>query len=788
MRHWIVFIFAIFVAVFALDLRAAESTPAPISPAQISPAPREVTVANNNSGNVPIATSLLAPTADAISQRPTVRMVGTTLLVDGVPTGMRAIEYRGEPLVELKKLGFNAVAMSTRPTPSVLQEARVCGLWIIASPPSPAELSNPRGSGFDAVPLTDPLYDRVLFWNLGEGLVKGDLATYAQWSAQLRSVCPDRFLMGQPESGIWDFSRLVDVVLIGRAPILTTQSLENYSRWQQEVPRLVRPDTPIWGTIQTQPDPHLISQWQLFGVPASETAALTYEQVQLLVHLAIGAGCHGLVFQSNTPLLGSDPDTEYRRRVLELVNHELMLVEEWFSRGDPVDTISPTTSGTQMAIVKTPRSRLLIPTTAPLETQYDLGPAPPGEARYIVPGVPDTYSAYQLLPGDIGGLRTQRIAGGMEIVLEESTSQSLVFFTEDPTVLTTATQRSRQLGQRMAQLAYELATRRVDSFEKTYEQLRQMQVSRAIPTVGQIPILTLPEQESLIASTRRWAELCAEFYASRQNASAYTQAERATRGVRLVERDIRREATRYDLNNSMLPTSVSFGTMPAYLAWRNRAQGGAREANRLPSGDAESAVAWQQNGWSVEEHKTAGVATFAQIVPRAAHSGRGGVELLVHETEPKSMPALFETAPMWITSPPVPVRLGEVLCISFWANIPEPLHGTQDGLIVMDTLGGEALAVRVGATNGWQEFAVYRVPPFNGHCKLIIAVGGGGRVWIDDIAITGVSYLTPPTPQTPSPSQPNPWQRLNPLQYLPAMPNMPNIPTPWRGGNSSETK
>lgn len=736
--------------------------------------------------NIPIATPLATSTSEANRPRPSVRMVGTTLLIDGVPTAIRAIEYRGEPLAELKRLGFNAVMMTTRPTPGILQEARLSPIWLICSPPSPAELTSANSSGFSAIPLTDPIYDPVLFWSLGEGLVRTDLATYAQWTANLKSMNPDRLLLGQPESGVWDFSRLVDVVLMGRSPIFTTQRLENYGRWQQEVPRLVRPDTPIWGTIQTQPDPRLISQWQLFGVSASETAALTHEQVQLLVHFALGAGCHGLVFASQTPLLGSDPDTEYRRRVLELINHELMLVEEWFSRGDPVDTVAPVGSGVSMALIKTPRSRLLVPMTGPYESQYDVGLAPPGEARYIVPGIPDTYSAYQLLPGDIGGLRATRIAGGMEIVLEESTSNAFVFFTEDPAVLTAATQRARSLGPRMAQLAYDLAIRRVDQFEKTYSALRQMQASRTLPTVEQIPILTLPEQDSLVASTRRWIELCADFYASRQNASAYTQAERATRGVRLVERDTRREATRFDINDSMLPTSVSFGTLPAYLAWRNRAQGGARDANRLLSGDIEAGAAWISAGWTIEEHKMTGVATFAQVIPRAAHTGRGGLELLVRETEPKSMPAVFETAPMWITSPPIPVRLGEVLCITFWANVPEPLQGTQDGLIAMDTIGGESLALRVGPTNGWQEFALYRIPPYTGHTKLIFALGGGGRIWLDDIALTGVSYIATPTttPNSPtSPNAPTPWQRLNPLQYFPTMPSMPPLPTPWRSGD-----
>lgn len=735
---------------------------------------------------IPIAQSLFSVTnaAATSARRASVRMAGSTLLIDGTPTGIRAIEHRGEPLVELKKLGFNAVWIAGRPSQQILQEAKMCDIWLIATPPSLSELTQKNPTGFNAMPLTDAIYDKVLFWNLGEGLLKKDLAIYAQWAATLKSVCPDRLLLCLSESGVWDFSRIVDVILFHREPILSSQGLDQYSQWQRITPRLVRPDTTIWGGIQTQPDPRLIAQWQLFGVSAGETASLTYEQIQLLTHLALGAGCHGLLFSSQTPLLGNDPDTEYRRRVLELVNCELMLVEEWFSRGDAVDDVaSLTAGGIKMALLKTPRSRLLVPIAHQRQTQYDLGPAAPGEVRYIVPGVPDTYTAYQLLPGDIRALRSTRIAGGMEVVLEESTAHSLIFFTEEPSVLTAATQRSRELGQRMAQLAYELALRRVDNFEKTYAQLRQMQAARAIPTVDRLPVITLTEQESLIASTRRWIGVCSDFYASRQNAAAYLQAEKATRGVRLVECDTRQEATRYDLNSAMVPTAVSFTTLPSYLTWRNRAQGGARDANRLTTGDFENAISWQNAGWSIEEHKLNGVITRAQITPRAARSGSGGIELFVGESEPKAFPAILETAPIWINSPPIPVRLGEVLCITGWINIAEPLVGSTDGILIMDSLGGETLSLRVSQTSGWQEFAAYRVSPIDGQIKIIVAMTGGGRIALDDFAVTGVAYAANEPPAvSESPNVPY-WQRLNPIQYLPNRPNFPslqNMPNPWQ--------
>ncbi len=64
--------------------------------------------------------------------------------------------------------------------------------------------------------------------------------------------------------------------------------------------------------------------------------------------------------------------------------------------------------------------------------------------------------------------------------------------------------------------------------------------------------------------------------------------------------------------------------------------------------------------------------------------------------------------------------------------------------MIFDSLGGEALAERIGRTNGWKQFALYRVAPQSGAMYVTFALSGLGEAWIDDVA---VQVLDAPMPQ-----------------------------------------
>jgi len=166
--------------------------------------------------------------------------------------------------------------------------------------------------------------------------------------------------------------------------------------------------------------------------------------------------------------------------------------------------------------------------------------------------------------------------------------------------------------------------------------------------------------------------------------------------------------------------------------------------NLLPAGDFENLQAWLGSGWEHIQHPVTGVTPRADLVPEAARSGTLGLRLAVTATDSEQVPQLVESAPVWIASAPVNLDARTLVAIRGWVRIPEPIQGSADGLLVIDSLTGPALAERIQANDEWQEFVLYRVYPQSGPLRLTFAMTGMGTAYIDDVSIQTLAPA--PTP------------------------------------------
>ena len=121
-------------------------------------------------------------------------------------------------------------------------------------------------------------------------------------------------------------------------------------------------------------------------------------------------------------------------------------------------------------------------------------------------------------------------------------------------------------------------------------------------------------------------------------------------------------------------------------------------ANRLPGGDFENLEMMVRDGWRHFQHVTPGIQTAADLVPDAAHSGRLGLRLTARADNPENPPAIIEMPPLWVTSPAVPVLAGQIVRIHGWVNVPAAIIGSVDGLLVVESLTGEEMALRLDKT------------------------------------------------------------------------------------------
>jgi hypothetical protein len=158
-------------------------------------------------------------------------------------------------------------------------------------------------------------------------------------------------------------------------------------------------------------------------------------------------------------------------------------------------------------------------------------------------------------------------------------------------------------------------------------------------------------------------------------------------------------------------------------------------ANRLPGGDFENIEMMVRLGWRHFKHELPGVKTDADLVPDAAHSGRLGLRLTARAENPENPPAMIEMPPLWVTSPAVPLEAGQIVRIHGWVNIPRAIIGSVDGLLVVESLTGEEMALRLDKTSGWREFTMLRIVPQSGPMALTLAMTGLGEVLLDDLTI-----------------------------------------------------
>lgn len=680
------------------------------------------------------------PAAAALSDEPghtsagtsnSPKLSGSTLLIDGHPFFPRAIQYQGEPLAELERLGFNTIWMSQQPSSELLADARQRGMWLIGPPPLAPAAQAPAADV--SIPVVGPGFDRVLAWDLGAGLREAAVDEVREWSERIRAA--DRHngrpLVCRPDAQLAAYSRVADLLLIGRWPLGSSLEMADYGTWVRERPRLACPGTPIWSTVQTQPARTLIDQLAILGRGEPPPTTVPSEQIRLLAYAAVAAGSRGLLFESQSPLNADDPDTRIRAATLELLNLELSLIEPWAAAGQfmaMVTSRKPELTAVTAAVLRTDRARLLIPMWSGRGAQFVAGQSTRRNISLIVPGAPDACSAYELVPGGLKTLFHERVTGGVLVTLDDFGLTSLVMLTQDPLAITRLRRRTEQIGPRAAALERELAAAKLRTAERVHGAL----TARSAP---------LPQAAQWLAAARESLQASESRLAARDDAGAYRSAQVAERSLRLLERAHWESAAGGLRSPVASPAAVFFATLPWHRAMMDFVATARPEPNRLAGGDFEDLGALLQAGWQLFRHLPPRVAAESNLSPAAAHNGRYGLRLSARATEPNAQSLLLESPPVSVETPPIQFPAGGLICIRGWAHVPAAITGSVDGLMITDSLGGEALAERIDTTVGWTPFALYRVVPPSGQVKITFALTGLGEAWIDDVS---VQLLQPP--------------------------------------------
>ena len=344
----------------------------------------------------------------------------------------------------------------------------------------------------------------------------------------------------------------------------------------------------------------------------------------------------------------------------------------------------------------------------------------------------------------------------MRVVLDRN-DDALVLMTEDPAVISGFRQRVARGARRAAQLQYSLAAARARSLTD---------IRRRLEPLG----LNVKSLDQSIAAANAEIGRANSLLAAGNMEATYQRASTARRILAVAIEQLRRE-------NAELPSfdSIPFGAAHEALARQIEFERGLMSLrggeNQLSGGDFEDLGQLKQLGWRHVDNSVAGVETRVELAGRGPQQGRYCLELSATAAPPESAPQIVARPLVWITSPQIRATAGEVLEISGWIRVPQPITGSIEGLEIVDTLGGPELALRVRATNGWQPFRMVRGISDTTDMRVTFALTGLGSACVDGVMIRALAPPSvkrlPTVTNEPGPVFPSSARRNSPLFNAP---------------------
>jgi hypothetical protein len=151
-----------------------------------------------------------------------------------------------------------------------------------------------------------------------------------------------------------------------------------------------------------------------------------------------------------------------------------------------------------------------------------------------------------------------------------------------------------------------------------------------------------------------------------------------------------------------------------------------------------------QYGWRHVQSASPGVESQAEL--SASEPRHGQYCLMLQAFAAPGRQASVDGALVWVESPSVPVREGQVLEISGWVRVDAVADGGES-LSIVDSLGGPQLALAIGQTNGWERFRIIRAAADSSELRLTFALSGLGAARLDALMVRTLEQ--PPSRRLP---------------------------------------
>jgi hypothetical protein len=618
-----------------------------------------------------------------------VRRQGRLLLVDERPFFGRMIDRTDETLEFLASLGAEVVRLRYSPTPFDRSEARRLNLRLVCPPPA-----------LDQVTDWDESWRPILAWSLEE--VPAEKRTSLREALRLHPLGrrrPEMLLADDPTRTPHDAPSLLlhDGVWLGGS-----RDLREFPAWLAQRRKAEAGDVPFFVSVATHWPQAADRQASAMAADWEGGAPFDSQAVRLMTHLAIGSQARGIYLRSERSL--QDPTSYARQRAscVRMIFQELRLWEPWIAGGEAA---TPRKAGAwDLYELAAGRSRALFCIRQSPNEQCVLVPESPLPLSIFVDGSTSAM-AFRVRDAGLEKVDQADSPGGRTLALTDAGRIEAFLLTQDMTAHArfrkewAAWKRARSDRERDA-LAASIAVA-----EET---------ERRLGLVGLSSPESLRRIEWVHANRKRMDELAGKD----QEREIRALAEQATRSLAAVRRDawkkLSREGDAY--------VSTPFGCGYEGLAWRWRFSDAFHSVpatgDLLRGGDFEDLAATAAAGWSNQQTNRPGIATSVRITPQAVYRGSAGLEATATVVGVTSG-SYQGTRPLaTIETPSLRLSPGTVVCIHGMARfdaeaeLPQASFGdvaSPRGARIVDSIGGEAMALYLSGSGGWKPFSLYRV-------------------------------------------------------------------------------
>jgi hypothetical protein len=431
---------------------------------------------------------------------------------------------------------------------------------------------------------------------------------------------------------------------------------------------------------------------------------------------------------------------------LALLNRELRVCEPWLTEGQRAAATRDRDSQATVSLVQNRRGKLLLATRVLPGGQFVPGANPSGKLSFVAPGSPETEDAFVLSATGLRSLNRRRVAGGASLEWDNFGACGFAVLSNDSLLMTSLNRQAQ--GTLRPTTAYKIAIVRRALTEAEAASSEFGGLTPADPRAARNTVAGSMDVARALEFARASLRQAEQLFAAGDLTAAFRAADAAANGIALWQRAAWEQAVRGWSSPVSSPFAITTATVVDQSRFADRVNRAVVGRNSLAEGDCENLPAMVEAGWKHWQHAQAGITTHVELSPASPFSGKTSLLLSAASDDSAIAETLIETPPVWVVTAPVQFGGDTAVRIRGRMRIAKPITGSVDGLEIIDSLGGPALATRIGHAPEWQEFALYRFATQLDQITVTFALTGIGEVWIDNVVVEPMSLPAARSPAT----------------------------------------